>query len=80
MRPRCSARDGALYFSWKALQLPVGVLDYLVLHELCHLVHSNHGPEFWALLERALPSWRERRDELHEKGKDIYWCAAEMQV
>ena len=44
--------DGSLSFSWRLVLAPPEVLDYLVAHEVAHLVHMNHGPRFWALAER----------------------------
>ncbi|HYI07041.1 MAG TPA: YgjP-like metallopeptidase domain-containing protein, partial [Reyranella sp.] len=44
--------DGGLSFSWRLVFAPPEVLDYLVAHEVAHLVHLNHGPRFWALAER----------------------------
>jgi len=44
-------RDGGLSFSWRLILAPPEVLDYLVAHEVAHLVHMNHGPRFWALAE-----------------------------
>jgi hypothetical protein len=44
-------RDGSLSFSWRLILAPPEVLDYLVAHEVAHLVHMNHGPRFWALAE-----------------------------
>ncbi|SKA41080.1 hypothetical protein SAMN02745126_06467 [Enhydrobacter aerosaccus] len=44
--------DGGLTFSWRLVFAPPEVLDYLVAHEVAHLVHMNHGPRFWALAER----------------------------
>jgi predicted metal-dependent hydrolase len=43
--------DGGLSFSWRLVFAPPEVLDYLVAHEVAHLVHLNHGPRFWALAE-----------------------------
>ncbi len=43
--------DGSLSFSWRLVFAPPEVLDYLVAHEVAHLVHMNHGPRFWALAE-----------------------------
>lgn len=71
-------RNGILYFNWRALQLPVSVIDYLAVHELCHLVEPNHRPAFWSALERALPDWRDRKDDLHRRALEVYWCAPEM--
>jgi predicted metal-dependent hydrolase len=41
-------RDGGLSFSWRLVFAPPHVLDYLVAHEVAHLLHMNHGPRFWA--------------------------------
>jgi len=41
--------DGGLSFSWRLVFAPAEVMDYLVAHEVAHLVHMNHGPRFWAL-------------------------------
>lgn len=63
-----------LYFNWKGLQLPVRFLDYLLLHELIHLIEPNHSPSFWGCLERALPDWKQRKEELKKKARDLFWC------
>ena len=42
--------DGGLSFSWRLVFAPAEVLDYLVAHEVAHLVHMNHGPRFWKLV------------------------------
>ncbi|MFG0243611.1 MAG: M48 family metallopeptidase [Phycisphaerales bacterium JB054] len=57
-------RNGALYFNWRLLQLPVRLIDYVVVHEQIHLLHHNHSPAFWQALECVLPDWQERKDEL----------------
>ena len=53
------ASGGAMSFNWRLLLAPERVLDYVVWHEVCHLEVADHSPRFWALLERALPGWRE---------------------
>ena len=62
--------DSALFFNWKALQLPVRLIDYVVMHELVHLREGHHGPAFWAALGRAMPDWEKRKDALAGKAKD----------
>lgn len=71
-------RDGALYLNWRILQFPIRVVDYVLIHELCHLVEPNHRPAFWRMLERALSDWRERKEELHRATADMFWCAPAM--
>lgn len=57
-------KNGALYFNWRLLQLPARIIDYVVLHEQMHLLHHDHSPRFWKAMDRVLPDWRSRRDEL----------------
>ncbi|MBI4524544.1 MAG: M48 family metallopeptidase, partial [Deltaproteobacteria bacterium] len=45
---------------------------------LAHLLESHHGPEFWQIIDRSLPDWRARYEELKEKARDIYWCHNRM--
>jgi predicted metal-dependent hydrolase len=56
----CSGRGG-LSFSWRLIFAPEPVLDYVVAHEVAHLVEMNHGPRFWALVERLAPGSAEPR-------------------
>jgi len=63
----CSS-TGALSFSWRLIMAPPEVLDYVAAHEAAHLVEMNHGPRFWALVERLDPDWRDRRDWLRRHG------------
>lgn len=61
----CSAK-GRLCFSWRLMQYPPEAIDYVVVHELAHLVHLNHGSEFYALIERYMPDYKVRRKLLRE--------------
>jgi predicted metal-dependent hydrolase len=66
----CSSR-GTLSFNWRLVLAPIDVVDYVVVHELCHLRVPNHSRRFWALLERHRPDWRARRDWLREYGSEL---------
>ena len=63
----CSGK-GNLNFNCLLLLAPPEVLDYVVVHELCHLLEMNHSPRFWALVESILPDYAERRRWLREHG------------
>lgn len=52
----CS-RNGGLSFNWRLIQVPPEVLDYVVVHELAHMVHPNHSPDFWILVQRHCPGY-----------------------
>jgi predicted metal-dependent hydrolase len=49
-----------------------------IAHELAHLLEPRHGPDLWRILDRSLPDWRVRCEELKIKARDIYWCHARM--
>ena len=49
------AQGGAIHFSWRLVLAPDPVLDYVVAHEVAHLVHPHHGPRFWRLVEKLTP-------------------------
>lgn len=66
----CSRR-GALNFNWRLLLAPLAALDYVVVHELCHLAEPNHGPRFWALVEQTCPNHREWRAWLRAHGDEL---------
>ena len=61
----CSAQN-RLCFSWRLMDYPDAAVDYVVVHELAHIVHKNHGPRFWALVEQYMPDYRARRALLRE--------------
>ncbi|MGV8168389.1 MAG: M48 family metallopeptidase, partial [Alkaliphilus sp.] len=55
-------------FNWKCIMTPSPILDYIIVHEMCHLVHLNHSKEFWQLLKRVLPDYEERKNSLKNDG------------
>lgn len=63
----CSA-DGTLNFHWRVMQLPPRVVDYVVVHELCHLLVRDHSPEFWREIQRVMPDYQQQKDWLRENG------------
>jgi predicted metal-dependent hydrolase len=66
----CSA-TGALSFTWRLALAPRAILDYVVVHELCHLRHHNHSRRFWSLLERMRPAYREEERWLDAHGWEL---------
>lgn len=57
-------KNEVLYFNWRLLQLPVRLVDYVLVHEMIHLIERNHTEGFWRALERVLPDWRIRKDQI----------------
>jgi predicted metal-dependent hydrolase len=66
----CSSR-GALSFNWRLAMAPPRVLEYVAVHELCHLRESNHSKRFWSHLGRARPGWRADADWLRVHGWEL---------
>jgi predicted metal-dependent hydrolase len=61
----------ALSFNWRLVLAPHDVLDYVVVHEVCHLVELNHGPAFWRLVEKRRPDYAESKQWLDDHGWEI---------
>jgi predicted metal-dependent hydrolase len=66
----CSSQ-GSLSFSWRLLVAPREILDYVVIHELCHLRELNHSRVFWRLLDGARPGWRGEAEWLRLHGWEL---------
>lgn len=62
----CSTRAGRIWLNVELARRPQRCIEYLVVHELVHLLEPNHGPRFVALMDRHLPSWRKLRSVLNE--------------
>jgi len=68
----CNA-NGRLSFSWRLVMAPLQVLDYVVAHEVAHLVHLNHGPDFWALCQSLCDhDMASSRRWLRQKGHSLF--------
>jgi predicted metal-dependent hydrolase len=59
----CSAK-ASLNFSWKLMLADKKIVDYVVVHELCHIKEMNHSPQFWSEVEKILPDYQERKAAL----------------
>lgn len=60
----CSKR-GQVTLNPELVKAPKDCIDYVITHELCHLVEHNHSPRFWRLLQELMPDWEERRNRLN---------------
>ena len=61
----CSGKN-RICFSWRLMQYPADAIDYVVVHELAHIRHKNHGREFYALIESILPDYKNREKLLRQ--------------
>ena len=60
--------DTSVHFNWKIAMAPVRIIDYVVIHELCHLRHHDHSKAFWKMLALYLPDYAERKEWLRVNG------------
>jgi len=56
----CS-RSGVVRFNWKVVMAPVSVINYVIAHELCHLIQGNHSPQFWQKVQTICPEYNLKR-------------------
>lgn len=64
----CCFTDGRIYFNFKIIAAPQDIIDYVIIHELCHLTEPNHSKQFYLLVQEILPDWRQRRKWLKQNG------------
>ncbi len=63
----CSAK-GELNFNLKLIMAPIEIIDYVILHELCHTIHHNHRKEYWNLVEKYVVDYKVKRRWLRDNG------------
>ena len=61
--------QGGLNFSWRLIQAPLSIVDYVIVHELVHLRQPDHSPKFWAKVEALMPDYKPRREWLRENER-----------
>ena len=66
----CS-RKGNLNFNWKLIMAPEPVIDYVIIHELTHLIEMTHSKKFWSLVEEYCPKWREHKEWLRNHQAEL---------
>ena len=64
----CTPKNNIL-FNWRIIKAPMYVLEYLVAHELAHLIEQNHTPEFWNIVSIQVPNYEKAKKWLKEKGQ-----------
>lgn len=64
----CSTK-GVLRFNWRIVMAPVSLVDYLVVHELCHIKQRNHSKSYWKAVGRILPDYKIRRERLRREDR-----------
>lgn len=68
----CSPHNRTIRYSWRVVMAPDAVLDYLAAHEVAHLVHADHSPAYWAVVQRLVGDWRPHRRWLKAHGAALH--------
>lgn len=63
----CTPKDH-INFNWRIIKAPIAVIDYIIVHELAHLIESNHTLEFWNIVSVQLPHYEQAKNWLKENG------------
>ncbi|NJK55739.1 MAG: M48 family metallopeptidase [Pleurocapsa sp. SU_5_0] len=63
--------SGVLNFHWACMMAPLKIIDYIVVHELCHLHQRNHSDRFWNEVDKVMPDYAERKEWLRKHGASL---------
>ena len=66
----CSVK-GDISYNWRIVIAPHRIVDYVVVHELCHILEHNHSPDYWRHVERVIPDFKECRQWLKQNSKQL---------
>lgn len=61
----CNVRKGRIWLNLELAKKPMRCLEYVIVHEMAHLIEPSHNRRFWGILDRHMPDWRPRREELN---------------
>ena len=64
-------RNGVINFNWRSVMAPIWVFDYMLVHEMVHLIERVHSDRFWHLVARVMPDYEEHALWLNENGADL---------
>ncbi|HWQ85906.1 SprT family zinc-dependent metalloprotease [Brevundimonas sp.] len=68
----CSPHNRSIRYSWRVVMAPPAVIDYLAAHEVAHLVHADHSPAYWSVVQRLVGDHRAFRKWLRENGPALH--------
>lgn len=66
----CTPR-GVIQYNWLIIQAPEWIIDYLVIHECCHLIHPNHSSTYWDLVAQLMPNYKQAKQWLKHNGHQL---------
>ncbi|MDD3164492.1 MAG: SprT family zinc-dependent metalloprotease [Oscillospiraceae bacterium] len=67
----CLAKKGIVTLNKRLLEAPRNCIEYVVMHEFCHFIHSNHSSKFYSFLTMLMPDWKQRKETLDKSA--AYW-------
>jgi len=62
-------KDGKLIFNWRIIMAPISAIDYVIVHELCHMKEPTHSTRFWSMVESFIPKYKKWKDWLRINGR-----------
>ena len=68
----CSS-NGDISYNWKLIMAPEKIINYVIIHELCHLIHFNHSRDYWGEVSKKLPNYRESKEWLKSNQYLFDW-------
>jgi len=71
MRWGSCTKEGAINVNWRIVMAPMSVIDYVVVHELAHLLHPNHSAEYWQVVRSVMPDYEQRKEWLRINGPTL---------
>lgn len=66
----CTPKDN-IHLNWRLIKAPMSVIEYIIVHELTHLLEANHTAEFWNRIAAKLPNYEEAKEWLKENGHEL---------
>jgi len=73
-------KAGMLNFHWKIMMAPLTILDYIVVHELAHIIYANHTEAFWNEVDKILPDYLDRKQWLRVGEQQTSCCVQDTGV
>ncbi len=64
-------QDGRVQFNWRLAMAPKSVVEYVIVHELCHLIHPNHSQQYWQTVVKFSPDYKQQKQWLKENGASL---------
>ena len=62
----CNRKDNSVTLNLELIKRDLKYLDYVIVHELSHLIHGDHSPSFWKLVEENMPDYKKYREEMKD--------------